>query len=73
MHTLNSDLKGVWLGLNVANLSSSHDSVRPLSLIGTKESLLVVHALIEMLNELKSDDAVVGSTSLGEESLARLG
>lgn len=47
--------------------------MRPLSLIAAKLALLVVHDLVEVLNQVQSDHAIVGGASLGEKGLPGLG
>ncbi len=46
--------------------------MRPSALVTTELSSLVVHPLVELLDELESNDAVVGAARLGEQVAAVL-
>jgi len=65
-----SELKLVALLVDIHNLATTHDAVRPLGLIGSKGPLLVVHLVVQLLNQLEADDTVVGGFGVVEEVLA---
>jgi hypothetical protein len=60
-------MQPVPLFLDPDNVPPSQDSVWPLFLIRPKCPLLVVHDLVEVLDQLEADNAVVGGTRIGEE------
>lgn len=57
-------------GLDAVDLAAAHDAVRPLGVVGAEHATLVVQVLVELLDELEADDAVVSSAGLGEEVVA---
>ena len=67
---LHLELQGVFSRLNAGDLAATHDPVRPLLLVWSEISPLVVLALVHLLNEFQSDDAIVGGASLGQKVVA---
>lgn len=70
---VNLDLQAVALGGDAGDLAAAEDAVGPGLLVGADVALLLVHQLVELLDEVEANDAVVGGAGLGEEVVARLG
>lgn len=49
------------------DLARGQNAVGPLGLVGAENAALMVHDLVEVLDELEADDAVVGGLGVGKE------
>jgi len=58
------------VGLHAFHKATTHDAVRPLRLVRAQLAFLVVHALVELLDQLQAHDAVVCASGFGEEVLS---
>ncbi len=53
--------------LHIEDLPAAHDAMRPQSLVGTQLAALVIYALVQVLDQLQADNAVIGSTCIPEQ------
>lgn len=67
---LDADLDLVTLLLDAGDLAAGKDTMRPLGLVGANQALLLIHLLVEVLDQVQAHNTVVGGADLIQEALS---